>query len=97
MLMDKVIVKHITFVVVQLRPIECCDKDLSPPFVEAMICSFECAFCRVCTMVIFVGICPHCSGDLVARSIRLEAALLKHSAAHIKKAPITCHIYKGKG
>ncbi|VAW13852.1 hypothetical protein MNBD_ALPHA11-1777, partial [hydrothermal vent metagenome] len=27
---------------------ECCDKDLSPESTEAMICTYECTFCRNC-------------------------------------------------
>ena len=33
----------------QLRPsCECCDKDLPPAAPDAMICTFECTFCRDC-------------------------------------------------
>ena len=33
----------------QLRPgCECCDKDLPPSAADAMICTFECTFCRDC-------------------------------------------------
>jgi hypothetical protein len=33
----------------QLRPsCECCDKDLPPSASDAMICTFECTFCRDC-------------------------------------------------
>ena len=33
----------------QLRPsCECCDKDLPPSAPDAMICTFECTFCRDC-------------------------------------------------
>lgn len=36
----------------QLRPnCECCDRDLSPASTEALICSFECTFCRSCAEV----------------------------------------------
>ena len=32
-----------------LRPnCECCDKDLPPAAADAMICTFECTFCRDC-------------------------------------------------
>jgi hypothetical protein len=34
----------------ELRPnCECCNKDLPPEAADAMICSFECTFCRDCT------------------------------------------------
>ena len=33
----------------QLRPnCECCNTDLPPHSTEALICSFECTFCRDC-------------------------------------------------
>jgi len=33
----------------ELRPsCECCDKDLPPDAAEAMICTYECTFCRDC-------------------------------------------------
>ena len=41
----------------ELRPnCECCDRDLPPESAEALICTFECTFCRpvrkVCFMVV---------------------------------------------
>ena len=33
----------------ELRPgCECCDRDLPPESPDALICSFECTFCRDC-------------------------------------------------
>lgn len=33
----------------ELRPnCECCDKDLPPDSLEAVICTFECTFCQSC-------------------------------------------------
>lgn len=60
----------------QLRPnCECCDRDLPPDSAEAMICTFECTFCRDCATVVLHGTCPNCGGELVARP-RRPAALL---------------------
>jgi len=37
----------------RLRPnCECCNKDLPPESKEALICSFECTFCRSCAETI---------------------------------------------
>jgi hypothetical protein len=59
----------------ELRPgCECCDKDL-PPSADAMICSFECTFCRDCGESRLGGVCPNCGGGLVARPIRPAAKL----------------------
>lgn len=59
----------------ELRPnCECCNTDL-PPAADAMICSFECTYCRACAENTLKGICPNCGGGLVARPIRPAAKL----------------------
>ena len=59
-----------------LRPnCECCNKDLPPSAVDAMICSFECTFCADCAREKLNGICPNCGGELVKRPIRPAAKL----------------------
>lgn len=66
----------------QLRPnCECCDADLPPASGDAMICSFECTFCRTCADERLHGRCPNCGGGLVARPIRPEALLAKYPAS----------------
>src|SRR5207302_5978078 len=66
----------------QLRPnCECCDKDLPPASPDALICSFECTFCRTCADTVLHGICPNCHGRLVARPTRVGPALQKHPAS----------------
>jgi hypothetical protein len=60
----------------ELRPnCECCDKDLPPTAPDAMICSFECTFCRECVENKLGGRCPNCGGNLVPRPIRPAAEL----------------------
>ncbi|PYN81121.1 MAG: DUF1272 domain-containing protein [Candidatus Rokuibacteriota bacterium] len=55
----------------QLRPsCECCDRNLPPDSPEAVICSFECTFCRSCAETVLGGRCPNCGGELVARPRR---------------------------
>lgn len=62
----------------ELRPnCECCNKDLPPDAVEAMICSFECTFCRDCADQRLHGACPNCGGELVRRPIRPISKLEK--------------------
>jgi hypothetical protein len=59
----------------QLRPgCELCDRDL-PPSADARICSFECTFCADCAEDRLGHVCPNCSGELVRRPIRPQAAL----------------------
>jgi hypothetical protein len=60
---------------------ECCDTDLPPDSKDAMICSFECTFCRACVENILKGRCPNCSGELVPRPVRPSAALVKNPAS----------------
>jgi uncharacterized protein len=38
---------------------------------DAVICSFECTFCRACGEALDY-VCPNCSGELVTRPRRLE-------------------------
>ncbi len=55
----------------ELRPnCECCAKDLPPASEEAMICSYECTFCRDCVARVFAGRCPNCGGGFAPRPIR---------------------------
>lgn len=55
----------------ELRPTcENCDRPLPPASTEAMICSFECTFCRVCVDGVLENVCPNCGGGFAARPIR---------------------------
>ncbi|WP_207484988.1 DUF1272 domain-containing protein [Arenibaculum pallidiluteum] len=55
----------------ELRPnCECCDRDLPPEAEDAVICSFECTFCRDCRDGVLGGRCPNCGGELVKRPVR---------------------------
>ena len=56
---------------------ECCDRDLPPDSLEAMICSFECTFCRACVEARLAGRCPNCGGGLEKRPIRPASRLAK--------------------
>jgi hypothetical protein len=65
----------------ELRPgCECCDADLPPASLEAMICTFECTFCAACAAKLG-GRCPNCGGELVRRPARPAAALARHPAS----------------
>ena len=55
----------------ELRPTcEQCNKQLPPESTEAMICSFECTFCRSCVNDILSNVCPNCGGGFSARPHR---------------------------
>lgn len=55
----------------ELRPnCEACDKDLAVDSTEAMICSYECTFCKPCVDSVLHNVCPNCGGGLTPRPIR---------------------------
>ena len=61
----------------ELRPCcENCGKDLPPDAANAMICSFECTFCRVDDVL--AGKCPNCKGGFQTRPIRPANLLEKY-------------------
>lgn len=65
-----------------LRPnCECCDRDLPPESDVAVICSFECTFCRACADDVLHGVCPNCGGGFVPRPVRPAAKLAKYPAS----------------
>ena len=66
----------------ELRPnCECCDADLPPESAEAVICSFECTFCRHCAEGILGRHCPNCGGSFSPRPIRPASALARFPAS----------------
>jgi len=65
-----------------LRPnCECCDKDLPPAAEDALICSFECTFCRACAQQKLQSTCPNCGGNLVQRPVRPAGFLAANPAS----------------
>ena len=68
---------------------EHCNKALPNTSSEAMICSFECTYCKTCAVEIFKNVCPSCSGNFVERPIRPLKMIEKYPAS-------TKEIYKPK-
>jgi uncharacterized protein len=55
----------------ELRPTcENCNAALPPDSKDAMICTFECTFCRPCVENILDNVCPNCGGGFCDRPIR---------------------------
>jgi hypothetical protein len=55
----------------ELRPsCEHCQTPLPPESTEAMICSFECTFCRGCVETVLHNVCPNCGGGFCPRPVR---------------------------
>jgi hypothetical protein len=66
----------------ELRPnCECCNRDLPPETPDAMICTFECTFCRACAQSRLGGRCPNCGGNLEPRPIRPLSMLQANPAS----------------
>jgi hypothetical protein len=69
----------------ELRPnCECCNKDLPPMAPDAMICTFECTFCRDCVDNRLLGRCPNCGGNFVSRPIRPLSKLTNNPASNAR-------------
>ena len=55
----------------ELRPTcENCNAVLPPDSTDAMICTFECTFCRSCVEKVLDNVCPNCGGGFCSRPIR---------------------------
>ena len=55
----------------ELRPTcEHCNKKLPPDSTEAMICTYECTFCKECVDAVLNNVCPNCGGGFCKRPIR---------------------------
>jgi len=80
----------------ELRPTcEHCNKALTPEATDAMICTFECTFCKNCVSTILQDICPNCGGNFTKRPVRPKHLLKKHPASKIvihKPVDIAAHL-----
>ena len=75
----------------ELRPnCQCCDRDLPPESPEAMICTYECTWCRDCVEHVLLGVCFNCGGNLVPRPIRPPAQLAKDPASTRRVVRASC-------
>jgi uncharacterized protein len=55
----------------ELRPAcENCNAPLPAHSTDAMICTFECTFCRSCVENLLDNVCPNCGGGFCSRPIR---------------------------
>lgn len=75
----------------ELRPnCECCDRDLPPDSPDAVICTYECTWCRTCAEDVLHGVCPNCGGGFAPRPVRPAAALLKDPASTTRVVRTSC-------
>lgn len=59
---------------------ENCDKPLPNTSSEAMICTFECTFCKDCVDNVLKNVCPNCGGGFEKRPTRPHGQLQKYPA-----------------
>ena len=58
----------------EMRPAcEHCDAPLAADSEDAVICSYECTFCRACAEGTLAGTCPNCGGVFRPRPPRVAA------------------------
>ena len=63
----------------EIRPIcENCGKSLPNESEEAMICTFECTYCKECVENILENVCPNCGGGFEKRPSRPKADLSRN-------------------
>ena len=63
----------------EIKPIcENCGKLLPNESTEAMICTFECTFCKDCVNHILQNVCPNCGGGFEKRPTRPIKLLAKY-------------------
>ena len=73
-----------------IRPTcEHCNKALPNHSTEAVICTFECTYCKDCAETVFKDVCPNCGGNFSPRPIRPEHLLDKYPVS-------TTIVYKPK-
>jgi hypothetical protein len=65
--------------------------------IEAMICTYECTFCKDCVEHVLFNVCPNCGGGFEKRPIRPKEGLNKNPASQkpILK-PVKKNIYLEK-
>lgn len=63
----------------ELKPnCENCACELPPESDIAMICSYECTFCRVCVEEVLSNVCPNCGGGFCQRPVRPKKEWVKN-------------------
>jgi methylisocitrate lyase len=75
----------------QLRPCcEFCGKDLPGDSGDALICSFECTFCRACAEGVLKGRCPNCGGEFQPRPRRARFSAMKAKSSAAER----CRVFR---
>ncbi|NNC50318.1 MAG: DUF1272 domain-containing protein [Flaviramulus sp.] len=81
-----------------IRPTcEHCNKPLPFDSLEAMICTFECTFCKNCVESIIHHVCPNCGGGFEKRPVRPKQLLKKYPVSTklvFKPVKLEAHLNK---
>ncbi|WP_299601870.1 DUF1272 domain-containing protein [uncultured Aquimarina sp.] len=80
----------------EIRPTcENCNKSLPNDSNQAMICTFECTFCKDCVDTIFHNVCPNCGGGFTKRPTRPSHLLEKDPVGtEIVYKPIDINLFE---
>jgi hypothetical protein len=66
----------------EIKPVcENCGKPLPYNSTDAMICTFECTFCKTCVDNVLFNVCPNCGGGFEKRPVRPSRHLAKYPPA----------------
>ncbi len=60
---------------------EHCNIDLPNTSNQAMICTFECTFCKNCVDNVLKNVCPNCGGGFEKRPTRPNSSLKTYPAS----------------
>ena len=84
----------------EIRPTcENCNKTLPFDSNEAMICTFECTFCKNFVENVLQHVCPNCGGGFEKRPIRPEQLLARYPVSQkrvYKPVNIEAHLKRLK-
>lgn len=84
----------------EIRPTcENCNKSLPYDSHEAMICTFECTYCKDCVENVLQNMCPNCGGNFEERPIRPSSLLEKNPVSQkvvYKPVNIEAHLNRIK-
>ena len=74
----------------EIKPVcENCGIQLPNGSPDAMICTFECTFCKACVETLLHNVCPNCGGGFEKRPTRPAALLAKYPLSQeIKVKPV---------
>ncbi len=79
---------------------ENCDSSLPNDSDVAMICSYECTFCKDCVENILCNVCPNCGGGFEKRPTRPKGQLEKYPPRKdkvFKRVKKNTYLVKNKG